>query len=74
MKFYPIKHFRKGNHFFITFSFELSILFQKVNPEEQRCMLVGYLSQEGRFSYGILILKSEHWSLMKRPTASTKVM
>lgn len=33
-----------------------------------------YLSQEGRFSYGILILKSEHWSLIKRPTASTKVM
>lgn len=33
-----------------------------------------YLSQDGRFSYGILILKSEHCSLINLATARTKVM
>lgn len=33
-----------------------------------------YLSHVGRFSYGILIRKSEHCSLINLPTASTNVM
>ena len=44
------------------------------NKVEHSHIYLTYLSQDGRFSYGILILKSEHCSLINLATAKTKVM
>ena len=57
-----------------TFENETSKYFWYELSSDAKRIKLSYLSQDGRFSKGILILRSEHCSLMKRPTASTKVM
>jgi hypothetical protein len=61
----------------LTFSHCCSLIKLSLYPEnkvEHSHIYLTYLSQDGRFSYGILILKSEHCSLINLATAKTKVM